>query len=326
MLTSTGSTHGTNGMPLNSYAGRNHQGAGRHHEAVTKMLVGQVEGDHFTATPGGGPPEHRHPLTRPFGVAPMGESVARRKDLGSYELEKVGQIGKQVRGTYNGPFPHDETSPNAHCEPTPEDEPRNDHWKPSDNKTWVTLRAVVRGAATLRNIGAATVQCFKIDLKAVAAACTQMTHQVTQRWRQHAHWRWNTPDGVRGGFLHHTRCEWGQAFSGWNFHRSVTTLMVKWIAKTLRGDWIPTVTCPATRAWMASRLEMGLEGDQSVPGFVYAFLGGSWIFRTPPWHESRISGKTSNISTPSKRSSSTVRASGMRSQTARHDGVGRGGG
>ena len=202
-------------MPLNSHAGRNHQGAGRHHEAVTKMLVGQIEADHFASAPGGGPPTRQHPITHPFGVVPMGGSVARQKDLESYELEKIGGIGKQVRGTYNGSFPHDDTSPNAHCEPTPEEEPRLDHWKPSDNKTWVTLRAVVRGAAILRNIGAPTVKSFKIDLK---AAYTQMIHQTTQRWRQHVYWRWGTEDEVLGGFMMHNRCEWGQAFSGWNFH------------------------------------------------------------------------------------------------------------
>jgi hypothetical protein len=74
------------------------------------------------------------------------------------------------------------------------------------------------------------------------------------------------------------RCEWGQANSGWVFHRAVTALMVKWVAKTLHDDWLPTIECTTTRQWMTDRLRMGLDGTKHVPAFVHAFLDDTWVY------------------------------------------------
>ena len=117
VLTDTGTTHGTVNFPFTSYAGRNHQGSGAHHRKLTAMMKSKVEEDHFAAVEGKHPANDT-PLFHPFGVVPMNGSVARQKDLESYERERDGvDIAKVIRGTYNGSFPHDGSSPNDHCLP-----------------------------------------------------------------------------------------------------------------------------------------------------------------------------------------------------------------
>ena len=267
MLTMTGATHGTVGFPLDSYAGRNHQGSALHHAIVTKMMAQKERDGHFEGpvhdTNGGA--AAAHPLYHPFGVVPMGGTVQRQKDLEAYEMERDGRdVPKNVRGTYNGSFPHDGTSPNDHCDQDP-----------ATSKPWVTMPRVVQGVNILRNIGAPTVKAFKLDLK---AAYTQLFHQSSQRWRQIIFWTWLEKGEWRGGYLHDVRMEWGMAYSGTVFHRAVTSLMVRWVEKALREEWAPNIKCSTTREWMLRRLEMGLDGTQGVPGMVQGFLDDFWIF------------------------------------------------
>ena len=99
---------------------------------------------------------------------PMGGAVQRQKELEAHETERDGgAIDKNVRGTCNGSFPHDGSSPNDHCNPDAETQ-----------KPWVTVRNVVRGAAIVNSIGAPATKFFELDLK---AAYTQLLHQATQR-------------------------------------------------------------------------------------------------------------------------------------------------
>lgn len=291
VLTDTGTTHGTVGFPFTSYAGRNHQGSGAHHRKLTAMMTSKVEEEHFAAVKGNHPASDT-PLFHPFGVVPMNGSEARQKDLESYERERDGfDIAKVIRGTYNGSFPHDGSSPNDHCCP-----------EEGTQKPWVATKHVVRNANVLRAIGAPTVKGFKLDLK---AAYTQLFHQITQRWRQHVYWRWEENGSMKGGYMADKRCEWGQAMSGTWFHRSVTSLMVRWIEKALKEEWVPTISCETTRQWIKERLaafpdqwdlseeEKAAEKNnpsapkrspknrnstQSVPGFVQGFLDDFWIF------------------------------------------------
>jgi hypothetical protein len=168
VLTSTGTTHGTVLFPLRSYAGRNHQGAGKHHAKITKMIAGNVADGQFARQHGSEHPARPTPAFHPFGIVPLNGSVARQKELEDYERERDGfDIGKVVRGTYNGSFPHDGSSPNDFCVP-----------EEGTQKQWVCMRHMVRNASTLRAIGAPTVEGFKLDLK---AAYTQLFHQLTQR-------------------------------------------------------------------------------------------------------------------------------------------------
>jgi hypothetical protein len=216
VLTETGPSHGTKGFPLVSCAGRNHQGAGRHHAIVTKMMRSKVAEGHFAGTDDVDGPGKDRPDTMPFGVVPMGGTVQRQKDIERCEVERHGgMIAKNVRGTYNGSFPHDGTSPNDDCEP-----------EEGTTRPWVTLRNVVLGACTLKSVGAREVQFFKLDLK---AAHTQPTHQLTQRWRQTISWTWVEGTELKGGFMQDKRVEWGMAHSGTVFFRAVTCLMVRWI-------------------------------------------------------------------------------------------------
>ena len=267
MLTTTGATHGTVDFPLESYAGRNHQGSAVHHAIVTKMMAQKERDGHFEGPvqKANGSAAATHPLYHPFGVVPMGGTVQRQKDLEAYEMERDGQdVPKNVRGTYNGSFPHDGTSPNDHCDQDPE-----------TSKPWVTMPRVVQGVNILRNIGAPTVKAFKLDLK---AAYTQLFHQSSQRWRQIIFWKWLEKGEWRGGYLHDVRMEWGMAYSGTVFHRAVTSLMVRWVEKALREEWAPKIKCRTTREWMLRRLEMGLDRTQGVPGMVQGFLDDFWIF------------------------------------------------
>ena len=255
MVVSTGASHGTKAFPLNSYAGRNHQGSGVHHSIVTKMMAGKVKDDHFVVSAGRDYPWANVPITHPFGVVPMGGTVQRQKELEAHEIERDGgDIDKNVRGTYNGSFPLDGTSPNDHCEPA--------H---GTQKPWVSMRPVVRGAAIVRSIGAPAAKMFKLDLK---AAYTQLLHQVSQRWRQTIYWRWKVHGKWQGGFMVDKRMEWGMANSGNVFHRAVTCIMVRWVEKVLLEEWVPTIRCEITKQWMKERIEKGLDGKQGVPGFV----------------------------------------------------------
>jgi hypothetical protein len=195
----------------------------------------------------------------------MGGTVQRQKELGAYETERGGgATDKNARGTYNGSFPHDGSSPNDHCNPDPDTQ-----------KPWVTVRNVVRGAAIVKSIGAPATKFFKIDLK---AAHTQLTHQATQRWRQTIYWRWKVNGKWCGGFMQDKRMEWGMANSGNVFHRAVTCLMVRWIEKVLLEEWVPTIECGIARKWVEARLQQGHEGQQGVPGFVHGFLDDYWFF------------------------------------------------
>jgi hypothetical protein len=290
VLTSTGTTHGTVQFPLRSHAGRNHQGAGKHHAKITKMIAGNVPDGQFASQHGSDHPARPIPAFHPFGIAPLNGSVARQKELEDYEKERDGfDIGKVVRGTYNGSFPHDGSSPNDLCIP-----------EEGTQKEWACMRHMVRNASILRAIGAPTVEGFKLDLK---AAYTQLFHQLTQRWRQTIYWKWKEGDDIVGGFMTHVRCEWGQAMSGTWFHRAVTSLMVRWIEKALLEEWVPTIKCEVTRQWVKDRLEMYPEvwerspeeaqaekdnpkatgrrpknrnSTQGVPGFCQGFLDGFW--------------------------------------------------
>jgi hypothetical protein len=159
MVASTGASHGTKAFPLNSYAGRNHQGSGVHHSIVTKMMAEKVKGGHFVLSAGRDCPWTDAPITHPCGVVPMGGTVQRQKELEACEIERDGgDIDKHVRGTYNGSFPLDGTSPNGHCEP-----------EPGTQKPWASIRPVVRGAAIVRSTGAPAAKMFKLDLKAAYA-------------------------------------------------------------------------------------------------------------------------------------------------------------
>ena len=266
MLTETGSSHGTKRFPLTSYAGRNHQGAGRHHAIVTKMMKSKVAEEHFEVATGDDGPAKQRPDTIPFGVVPMGGTVQRQKDKERYEIERHGgEIAKNVRGTYNGSFPHDGTSPNDSCEP---DE--------GTARPWVTLRNVVLGACILKSIGATSVQFFKLDLK---AAYTQLIHQKSQRWRQTIFWSWMEGSKLQGGYMRDKRMEWGMAYSGTVFFRAVTSLMVRWIERALVREWMPHIQDEAVRKWMRERAEQGLGGEmQGCPGFCHGFLDDFWIF------------------------------------------------
>lgn len=265
MAAETGATHGTKDFPLTSYAGRNHQGSGVHHAIVTQMMTGKVRDSHFEIQDGETEPWLEHPNCHPFGVVPMGGTVQRQKELEAYETERDGgAIDKNVRGTYNGSFPHDGSSPNDHCNPDPDTQ-----------KPWVTVRNVVRGAAILNSIGAPAVKFFKLDLK---AAYTQLLHQVTQRWRQIIYWRWKVNGEWCGGFMQDKRMEWGMANSGNVFHRAVTCVMVRWIEKVLLEEWMPTLECKITKKWVKARLQQGHVGQQGVPGFVHGFLDDYWFF------------------------------------------------
>jgi hypothetical protein len=257
MVAVTGASHATKDFPLNSHAGRNHQGPGAHHSIVTKMMAGKVRDKHFVVT--------AVPITHPFGVVPMGGTVQRQKELEAYEIERDGgDIDKNVRGTYNGSFPLDGTSPNDHCKP-------EEHTQ----KPWVSMRPVVRGAAIVRSIGAPAAKMFKLDLK---AACTQLPHQVSQRWRQTIYWRWKVKGIWQGGFMVDKRVDWGMANSGNVFHRAVTCIMVRWVEKVLMEEWVPTMRCQITKKWMQERIECGHDGQQGVPGFVHGFLDEYWFF------------------------------------------------
>jgi hypothetical protein len=90
MVASSGASHGTKLFPLNSYAGRNHQGSGVHHSIVTKMMAGKVRDDHFVLPAGQDCPWTDVPITHPFGVVPMGGTVQRQKELEAYEVERDG--------------------------------------------------------------------------------------------------------------------------------------------------------------------------------------------------------------------------------------------
>jgi hypothetical protein len=239
MVVSTGASHGTKAFPLNSYAGRNHQGPGVHHSIVTKMMAGKVKDGHFVLSAGRACSWKDVPITHPhpFGVVPMGGTVQRQKELEAYEIERDGgDIDKNVRGTYNGSFPLDGTSPNGHCEP-----------EPGTQKPWVSMRPVARGAAIVRSIGAPAAKMFKLDLK---AAYTQLLHQVSQRWRQTIYWKWKVKGKWHGGFMVDKRMEWGMANSGNVFHRAVTCMMVRWVEKVLLEEWVPTTRCETTKQWM----------------------------------------------------------------------------
>ena len=291
VLTETGTTHGTVMFPLRSYAGRNHQGAGRNHATITEMIAGNVSAGQFATMRGASHPASKTPAFHPFGIVPLNGSVARQKELEDYEQERDGfDIRKVVRGTYNGSFPHDGTSPNDFCCP-----------EEGTQKPWVCMRNMVHNASVLKAIGAPTVEGFKLDLK---AAYTQLFHQITQRWRQTIYWRWKEGDGIIGGFMTHVRCEWGQAMSGTWFHRAVTSLMVRWIEKALREQWVPTIQCETTRRWIQDRLAMfpdvwaksqeetqaekdapqatprqpkNRNSTQAVPGTCQGFLDDFWI-------------------------------------------------
>jgi hypothetical protein len=279
MLTETGSSHGTKGFPLVSYAGRNHQGAGRHHAIVTKMMRSKVAEGHFAGSDEDDGPGKDRPDTIPFGVVPMGGTVQRQKDVERYEAERGGgAIAKNVRGTYNGSFPHDGTSPNDHCEP---DE--------GTTRPWVTLRNVVLGACILKSIGAAEVKFFKLDLK---AAYTQLIHQQTQRWRQTIFWTWVEGQTMQGGFMIDKRMEWGMACSGTVFFRAVTCLMVRWIEKALIEEWMPHVEDAQVRKWVRERAEQGLGAEmQGCPGFCHGFLDDFWIFIAGTLHDIALAKK-----------------------------------
>jgi hypothetical protein len=128
---------------------------------VTKMMAQKERDGHFEGPVqvDSGSAAATHPLHHLFGVVPVGGTAQRQKDLEAHETERDGgDVPKNVRGTHDGSFPHDGTSPNDHCNQGPE-----------TSKPWVTMPRVVQGVNILRNIGAPKVKAFKLDLKAACA-------------------------------------------------------------------------------------------------------------------------------------------------------------
>ena len=207
ILTHTGSTHGTERFPLTCYAARNHQGAAARHGDMTKMVIGKVKAEHLVVWEGG-TPFTKFPQRIPFGVVPVNGNV-----------QYPGQVYEKVRGVWDGSSPHDDSSPNDFCTLYPE-----------ENPPWVSIHGVVQSMCVLLSIGV-PVEYWKLDCK---AAYCQLLHQVTQRWRQFAYWKWVDDDGKsQGGFFNDNRMMWGMRLSGGCFFRTISSLTVRWISYLL---------------------------------------------------------------------------------------------
>jgi hypothetical protein len=243
-----GSSHGTSGFSLTSYAARNHQGAAAKPAEITAMVKGKVEAKHLTDF-GNQLVFSSHPLCLPFGVLPV-----------NWNVQYPGEPYEKTRGVWYGSSPHDGSSPNAHCELPAE-----------ENPPWVTMWNVVQGFCVLLSIGV-QLKFWKFDLK---AAYCQMLHQVTQRWRQNAFWRWLDDDGhLQGGYFRDERNMWGMRAAGGAFYRTITTITVKYVAHQLVALWKPQ--CPLVIAWMAKRRQT-MSAVQSLAICVQAFLDDFWF-------------------------------------------------
>ena len=250
MLTEMGSTHGTEGFPLHCYAARNHQGAAARTTEMTDMVQGKEKANHLVVWPSGSV-YMDIPWRLPFGIVPVNGNV-----------QYPGEVYEKVRGVWDGSSPHDGSSPNDACELYPE-----------ENPPWVTIHHVVQGMCVLLSIGV-PVQFWKLDCK---AAYCQLIHQVTQRWRQFAYWRWYDENEVlQGGYFNDCRMMWGMRISGGCFYRTISTITVRWVTYLLIHRWMPKIRCPITKKWVEARLET-MSQEQSMPACVQAFLDDFWI-------------------------------------------------
>ena len=224
-LTETGATHGTTNFPLSSFFCRNHQGAAKHHDLVTKQIKQKIDSGHFATRNGTTMPDHgdyKH-ATRAFGTA-LRQAQAAAQTPTRMVLETVGQ----ENGTFNMRTPdmlpcilvpingteqnlkeeeffhmkdgrdyklnvrgtYDGSSPHAE-----DGEPAlspNDYCDlpPELNKRWYSIRHVVRSVQILSSVGEPIVK-WLVDLD---KAYTQVWVQSNLTYRQFVYWTWeDTP-------------------------------------------------------------------------------------------------------------------------------------
>ena len=256
-LLDTGVTHGTSHFPLASCAGCNHQGAALHHDAVSKMIREKEDEGHWVSGP------TPTPSWIPFWVIPVNGSEARPSDDQIENWLQDLPYTKKVRGTWNGSYPHDDTDINSHC-----------YIEADLNPPWTTMADVTDAACVLLSTEC-PVQCFKLDLR---RAYTQMHHQATQHWRQCAYWaRVDDGENLKSGFYTDGRAMWGLRIIGCTFHRAITTITVRYVTKALYERWLPHLRSQTARRWSNARTADGLDGPQSTPAIIQAFLDDFWI-------------------------------------------------
>jgi hypothetical protein len=270
MITDTGVTHGTAGFSLACHLCPNHQGAARHLDEVSTMIKEKVAERHFAAVPGAADADKAkqvcmsRPLTLPCMQVPMNGTEQKLKTAEFFLRESGMDYMPNVRGTMDGPSPHDGQSPNGHCE-----------LLERLNMPWVTVTHVVDAVLSVLSSIGSPIFMFKIDMR---RAHQQLLMQVSQTWRQHLHWRWDDDDGVHCGFMKDVRMQWGAKAPGSIYHRGVTTLIVKCLTARLLSERVPNIARPTARKWPADRVAAGLTGVQAMPASVDGFLDGFFFF------------------------------------------------
>jgi hypothetical protein len=297
MLLDYGVSDETVNFPLTSYASRNHQGAAKFPAPVRKLMQqraasGNVTPRHF------GSPYSPHPCTLPFGVIPVNGAEAKLKEAEYYNMKNGLDFKPTVRAVFDSSSPHHDTekiSINAHA-----------CLDPQKNLPWSSISHFEDALRVLHAIGT-TVLAFKVDLE---AGYFQMSHQKTQRWRQHYYHRFvhadtvargcynyagDIPDdAVEGGFMADESLLWGKVSGASAFHRSITTITVRYLEHLLVHEWLPTITCAATKQWIENRRKTGIgvpndPADKSpdrsnvlperdlLPAFISAFLDDTCV-------------------------------------------------
>ena len=302
-ITETGVTHGTAGYPLDTHLYRNHQGAAVHFDEVTPIFLSKIQDHHFARTDGSymrdqatpfsyssheipslpkvashfqqSPPSASRskpmpsvpampiPDMLPAILVPINGTEQRLKADQWYARNAGDDFKRNVRPTFDCSSPHDERDPNSHCTLTDD-----------LNTPWVSISHVVWGLSILASVGS-RLRGWKIDLK---GAYMQLVMNHTLTCRQFVFWEWIQDDKLHGGFFRDLRMQWGAKQSGSTFHRGVTSLIVRWIIHVLLSDWLPTISCPDTLAWVAARVDAGFSDSQTLPALVNGFLDDFFLF------------------------------------------------
>jgi len=297
-LTETGATHGTTNFPLSCFFCRNHQGAAKHHDLVTKQIQQKISGHHFASRPSSasdsaevaGPqvttalPENttsndspssdlfcmNTPDMLPCIIVPINGTQQKLKEEEFFKMKDGRDYKLNVRGTYDGSSPHAEEgepglSPNDYCDLPPE-----------LNKRWYSIRHVARSIQILSSVGEPITK-WLVDLD---KAYTQVWVQGNLTYRQFVYWTWNDslPNAAhanqcqQGGFYRDKRAQWGGKYISSLFHRTITTLFVKYATKQLLEQWAPKITSEKSKIWMRKRQDAGLAPHQCMPAIIGGFL------------------------------------------------------
>jgi hypothetical protein len=233
MLTITGSSHMTKNFPLHCLASRNHQGAAKFPHTITKLILDKIASGHVVKVSGDAM-SSPHPPTIPFCVLPVNGSLANLKEDQHFNKEQGEPYKPNVRPTFDGSSPHDESGLGI-----------NDHTvlPPELDTQWATGAQVEESLRVLLFIGA-LVLAFKLDLE---KSYFQIWHQNTQLWRQHFYHDYIHMGVRHAGYMASNRCLWGFASSAAVFHRSITTITVKYVERCLLLEWVPTMQCPKVK-------------------------------------------------------------------------------